>query len=30
MFATQKRKLINGYDTGGEAEAFWGAIEVKG
>jgi hypothetical protein len=30
MFATQKRKLINGYDVGGEAEAFWGVIEVKG
>ncbi len=30
LFATQNRRLVNGYPRGGDAETFWGAIEIKG
>lgn len=30
LFATQSRKLVNGYTKGGEAEAFWGLVEKDG
>jgi len=30
LFATQSRQLINGYEKGGDAEMFWGAIERYG
>lgn len=30
LFATQSRTLVNGYPHGGEAEAFWGAVNKKG
>jgi predicted NAD-dependent protein-ADP-ribosyltransferase YbiA (DUF1768 family) len=26
LFATQSRRLVNGYPKGGDAETFWGAI----
>jgi predicted NAD-dependent protein-ADP-ribosyltransferase YbiA (DUF1768 family) len=30
LFATQTRQLVNGYAQGGDAEAFWGAVDRKG
>jgi len=30
LFATQSRMLVNGYKKGGEAESYWGALEIKG
>jgi predicted NAD-dependent protein-ADP-ribosyltransferase YbiA (DUF1768 family) len=30
LFATQNRQLVNGYPQGGDAEAFWGAVDRKG
>lgn len=29
LFATQSRQLVNGYEQGGDAEAFWGMVTRK-
>lgn len=29
LFATQTRQLVNGYEIGGDAEAFWGMVTRK-